>query len=205
VHSHCSNHFSPLLAVLSTLKHLSLRAACSSIHRAIYAQNYVLEHPSQRIVSENTRLISIDVVYDIGANKGDWSLAWSNILPASQFYLFEASNSHRADLERLPFVSSFSLLGDKEQHVVDFYEPADGSNHTGSSLYLEVMARDGEFKASSSVMRRLDELVKEKGIPAPDFMKLDVQGAELDVLNGAGDLLKSCKLILLEAPICEYN
>jgi FkbM family methyltransferase len=38
----------------------------------------------------------------------------------------------------------------------------------------------------------LDSFAREKGIESVDFMKLDVEGAELDVLKGAASFLKSC-------------
>lgn len=42
-------------------------------------------------------------------------------------------------------------------------------------------------------------------LPKPDFIKLDVQGAEIDILKGAGGLLDSCTLLLAERPIVLYN
>ncbi len=38
-----------------------------------------------------------------------------------------------------------------------------------------------------------------------DFIKIDVQGAELDVLNGGADLIRQADYVLIEVPIREYN
>jgi hypothetical protein len=38
-----------------------------------------------------------------------------------------------------------------------------------------------------------------------DFLKLDVQGFELEVLNGSSNCLKNCELVLLEASLIPVN
>src|SRR5690348_15847330 len=44
----------------------------------------------------------------------------------------------------------------------------------------------------------VDILIAEKQFPSPDFIKLDVQGNELEVLRGAEQALKSVEVILME-------
>ncbi len=51
----------------------------------------------------------------------------------------------------------------------------------------------------------LDQLVKQYGLPLPDFIKLDVQGAEVDILQGATETIKNCKRILAELQRVDYN
>jgi hypothetical protein len=52
---------------------------------------------------------------------------------------------------------------------------------------------------------RLDTLIKMFNFPSPDMIKIDVQGAELDVLLGATETLQSCQDIILELQSEEYN
>ena len=42
-------------------------------------------------------------------------------------------------------------------------------------------------------------------MPAPNFIKLDVQGAELEILTGSDGLLEKCHAIYMECPVLEYN
>jgi FkbM family methyltransferase len=50
---------------------------------------------------------------------------------------------------------------------------------------------------------RLDRFAAEHGIGPVDFIKVDVQGADLDVLKGAGDLLKAVSGVLCEVEFIE--
>ena len=39
----------------------------------------------------------------------------------------------------------------------------------------------------------------------PNFIKIDTQGSEIDILKGANKTITNCDLIYLETPIIEYN
>jgi FkbM family methyltransferase len=52
---------------------------------------------------------------------------------------------------------------------------------------LSDQSRDG-FSVVSCPVRRLDEVIREEGLDHVSFVKIDVEGAELGVLEGAGRL-----------------
>jgi hypothetical protein len=52
-------------------------------------------------------------------------------------------------------------------------------------------------------MRRLDDIVADAGTRAPYVLKVDVEGGELEVLEGAGALLDDTELVLLEVSLFE--
>lgn len=51
----------------------------------------------------------------------------------------------------------------------------------------------------------LDNIVKENKLDSPELIKIDVQGAELDVLIGATESLKTCEHLIVELRDVEYN
>jgi len=66
----------------------------------------------------------------------------------------------------------------------------------------------GFFKDGMSTIRptkTLDDVVKERGFPPPDFIKIDVQGCEVDILKGATETLKTVKDLVVELQHSEYN
>jgi FkbM family methyltransferase len=144
--------------------------------------------------------LAISTVYDIGANKGRWSRDMKRVLTRSNFFLFEANESHRKKLVSRGFPFFICVLGSKEE-TRRFYS----IGGTGDSLYLEKTSHYEEANSREVKTRTLKAIVQENKLPAPSFIKLDVQGAELDILTGSDGLLEQCHAIYMECPVLEYN
>ena len=88
-----------------------------------------------------------------------------------------------------------------------FHLPGDESPATGASLYRERSIHYLREKSRDLAVttRRLDILAREHQLPSPDLIKLDVQGAELDVLNGAGAALENCSALIIELSLVQGN
>lgn len=146
--------------------------------------------------------LKIDVIYDIGAFRGEWSNFLNRTsLKNKNFYLFEANEENEKYLEKLNFKYFFAILSDTNKDV-NFYSRVS----TGDSYLVE---QTNLYKENiKSVVKKtitLDEIVKKKNLPLPDFLKIDTQGSELDILKGSQKSISKCSLIYLECPIIEYN
>lgn len=53
-----------------------------------------------------------------------------------------------------------------------------------------------EYGINTAVVTTIDNYVRKQRLPRVDFIKLDVEGAELDVIKGASDVITRFKLIL---------
>jgi len=142
----------------------------------------------------------LDTVYDIGAHRGAWTQAVRPVLPDADFVLFEANPAHASGLaqsgERY-FIETLS----SEERLVDFY----ATGEPGDSYYRELTPNYEDVAPKRVHTATLDAVVKRRGLPAPDLIKADVQGAELDVLAGGANSLAHAKLVLLECALDEYN
>lgn len=74
---------------------------------------------------------------------------------------------------------------------------------TGSSVYEEQTSFDREKQ--NLPMTTLDRLIQDRKEGPCIFIKLDIQGAELDVLDGAPQVLADAEFVFMEVGVLEYN
>ncbi len=146
--------------------------------------------------------LSINIVYDIGACNGLWS-NWikRSVLSNANFFLFEANSYYFSDLIATGYPFFINVLSNEGREFVDFYP---GCN-TGDSYYKETTRWYDNQKPTRMPCTTLDKLIQEKNLPIPNFLKIDTQGSELDILSAAKSILGKTELILCEMPIIEYN
>jgi FkbM family methyltransferase len=158
-----------------------------------------LEFPSIQFSLERLKQngFSPKSVFDVGAYQGDFAAMCLRQWPETEVTCFEVLPEPSARLlafaanrKKIKLISC--LLGARNQDRIEF-NIAD----TASSVLVE-SARSQTNKASFN-MRTIDDVVaKEYEGRGPDFLKMDVQGYELEVLKGATGTLRSIEVILAE-------
>lgn len=135
------------------------------------------------------------VIIDIGAYEGIWTLDVLEVFPSAKILMVEAQESKIPFLERVKGKCknvdySISLLSSEDGKTKTFIE-----NETAS----HVAANEEPGNTSIQMQTQsLDTLLDSKKFPLPDFLKLDVQGHEMEVLKGAERSLDNCTVCLLE-------
>ena len=180
----------------------SLRALIRSLPNAWlnHADNLLFEDRLRRKILSLTREHVVRVVYDIGANKGEWSTQVAEWLPGAKFVLFEANAIHEPLLAARGFDYAIALLSSDFEPKAFFQ-----IGGTGDS-YLKELSH--HYEGVTPVRRDsqpLDYLVESRGFPLPDFVKIDTQGSELDVIKGGEQTLRNATFMLLECPVQEIN
>ena len=143
------------------------------------------------------------VFIDAGANDGIYSLfASRRVGPQGQVWAFEPSSrefdrfQQNLDLNQLENVRPFQVaLADQngqEDLAVAGYEH-EGQNTLGTFVHQGVEPK----RTERVVVRTLDDLVGEEGLSRIDVIKLDVEGAEKRVLDGARNSLARFRPIVL--------
>ena len=146
------------------------------------------------------------VIYDIGACVLHWTKETRKIWPKSKIVLFDAIEE--AEFLYAGYDYNINVLGDTDNKIVDFYQ--NNEYPSGNSYYKEIGSDWASELYNNSnkvqkIMKTLDTVVKERGFPLPELIKIDVQGCEVDILKGAKETLKSCKHLIVEFQHKQYN
>lgn len=141
------------------------------------------------------------LIFDVGAYRGDFARECLANWPTSKIACFEPQAHMQTELEGLPTdrVSIFrTLLGSSEKQGVHLH-----CAETASSVLSE---HYNKHPIVSVAQTSIDIIIEKfyDGV-APDFIKADVQGYELEVLRGATKTLKNVSLLLLEINLIEIH
>ena len=135
------------------------------------------------------------VMYDIGANLGTVSIPIARQRPQSRIFAFEAQQgihqllSRNVRLNGLQNVQTFHCAIGEHDGSLEFpAPPLDGVGNFGG------VGRDAKLPATATVpMRRLDSL---NDLPPPSLIKIDVEGFDLEVVQGGLELLRKHKPVV---------
>lgn len=138
-------------------------------------------------------------IADVGAFNGDWSRMVHAIWPQAQKHIFEANSLKEERLRKLAgeIGADFhlALMGPEDGKEVSFFVMESGSSVLEENSQTQ---RQEETRQTA----RLDTLLDGQTI---DFLKLDVQGFELEVLAGAPKTLETAQAVLLEVSLIAIN
>ena len=142
-------------------------------------------------------------ILDIGANVGQFYNESKSIFTDSYYYLIEGNLKCEESLKQLNVDYSMSLLSDEIKEV-DFYTRIHEERCTGNSIYREKTSffDDDQILLEKRLTSTLNKILPNKTF---DLIKIDVQGSELDIINGGIQLIKNSKMVILEISLVEYN
>ena len=139
-------------------------------------------------------------IVDGGAYRGFWTLEAAKIFPDAQIltvepnpFIQEELSTNVSNIEPLPKLVNVAL--GETQGTATFNIWREEKLDTGASLLNHV---SGAAQKSVDVeVDTLDNVVSQTNL-MPDFVKLDLQGAELMALKGARNVLQHAELMMIE-------
>jgi FkbM family methyltransferase len=153
----------------------------------------------ERCVLERLAAARLRLAFDVGANVGHWSEAVAGLWPDCRVHAFEVAPETFAVLQaRLaPLAGRVTChqlgLSDRVGPQPMYYFP-DAPELTGDTR-RHVQQRSIEFEADLST---LDAFCRAQGIEAIDFLKIDIEGAEHRLLEGAAEALAQRRIKVLQ-------
>lgn len=152
------------------------------------------EVPSQNIFAQYLK--EGDVFYDIGANVGFFSVIAAKLVGnTGKVYAFEPGKENAATVRHNVELNNFKWVEVIEKAV---------SHTSGTGQLLLAEYSGGHALATADVppdltgevtvdLVSIDELIEQQQIMPPNFVKVDVEGAELDVLQGMRETIETHK------------
>lgn len=142
-------------------------------------------------------------IVDIGANKGTWTREALKYFPKAQYTMIEPQNWLKESFQDL-------LNTNKSIH----FFPVGAGNKKGSFMftivdrddscsfrYSEEDAKKQGFKQIEIPVVTLNELIKENNFISPDIIKIDAEGLDIEVLDGASDFFGRTEIFMIEAGV----
>jgi FkbM family methyltransferase len=172
---------------------LALVDFCSRITLAWKNKQYDVRLNGEQALLHRLRRFSPSVLMDVGANVGEWSMAALAAIPGAFIHAFEIAEPTAVQLKRnlAPFqsrvVANAFGLGDTDGDLT-IYLPQESD--TAASMFqtvIEVSAKDHGIKNVAEIRSTIttgDGYMHRNGIGHVDVLKIDVEGAEMQVLKG---------------------
>lgn len=141
-------------------------------------------------------------ILDVGACIGHFYDIAKSIWPESEIVMIEANSNCESAIKNKNSRYYITALSDKIGQRC-FYKNNEAIS-SGESFYKEntIHYNDEVLDPLTVNTNTLDSLLKDEIF---DFIKIDTQGSEIDILKGGSFLVKKADYILLEVSITEYN
>lgn len=177
--------------------------------------NHARKYLNKEVISEKNLLIDTlfstlqklnfepKHIVDIGANKGTWTREVRKIFPHAVYTLIEPQQNMADSMTDLisdkEHVNYFAVGAGQKDEVLKFtFHERDDSC---SFSYSEDDAEKRGFQQEELPVRSLNSLLREHHLPQPDIIKIDAEGLDLEVIEGASDYWGKTEIFLVEAGV----
>lgn len=147
--------------------------------------------------------LELDRFFDVGASSGCWSQKMSQAFPNATFELFEPLVDYVPDyrqrmaevLAESPRFHLHKVALGAECRTTMMHIPSKAFGSTALEMGAGVPA---DWRSLKVEMLTIDHVIQEFRLPAPQAIKIDTQGCELNILQGARETLPEVSVLLLE-------
>lgn len=140
------------------------------------------------------------LIFDIGANIGQYSLMFSNLVGQSgKIFSFEPDYKNfsflqfNVNINKCHNVTCLPFGIGKEDSELEFYRDTETGGRMGS-FKKEFVGENYKGFKENVTLKSFDSIIKTYG--KPDFVKVDVEGFEEEVIKGLTIELENCKFLI---------
>jgi FkbM family methyltransferase len=151
-----------------------------------------------------TILPELKTVFDVGSHVGNWASQVLQLNPRIDLHCFEPCKKtfqviQQKEFEQNVTCNNFGLGSDNTRKTLFVY----GDLSEGNSLYLrrgleKIVGTELQAQTEQVEIRTLDSYCNEKNITEIDFLKIDVEGNELDVIKGGKEYFEGERIKIVQ-------
>lgn len=156
------------------------------------------------------RSLGCAYIVDVGANRGQFALAARKALPGAQIHSFEPlvepARIFRRVFDRDPNVFLYPVAIGKVKTTTAIHVTKDDDSSSilpVAKVQIDMFPGAREIETRQVQVCPLGELIEPASIPPASLLKIDVQGYELEVLNGCQDILDRFAHLYIECSFVE--
>lgn len=197
-----------LIVKLATLLKVNLlglacraRGIGNSANFANNGEYFFLKYELPKIIEKKSSFIFLD----IGQNIGDYTQDLLKLFPKSMVHGFEPNKALKTHLEdrfiNMPNVILNNVALSSTHGTEQLFTYSNEVNSGHATLFKDVfreLHKSDNITSHEIQLNTLENYCKDSNIDTIDFLKIDVEGNEYEVLKGAGKMLSSIKVIQFE-------
>jgi FkbM family methyltransferase len=146
------------------------------------------------------------LILDVGANNAGWSETVKDIFPNAKIVLAEPLAEFKPAIEKYleknpSDLAVFKAIGSK----TEIKEITVTTNYLDASTFLyEKLDASSNYEKREIDVITIDQLLKEHHLAAPDIIKLDIQGYEMEALKGANSTFGKTEMYIIEVSLFPF-
>lgn len=178
----------------------------STLNQKLAKNITIIENKADLLSTFYSNLKSADFtpsfVVDIGANTGTWTRELLKHFPRSKVLMIEPQQRLQTHFQDLISENiSYLPMGVGNKNDILKFTIVDRDDSC-SFIYTEEEAKEMGYEQLNIPIKRLNTIIKENNYPTPDLIKIDAEGLDLEVIEGASDFYGKTEIFLVEATVC---
>lgn len=146
--------------------------------------------------------LEVNLVLDIGANRGGWTKDVLEIFPEAEYHLFEPQywllNENLVKDHPNVSVHKFAVSAEPGKTAFTIHPERDDSS---TLCITHEQANEKGWKQMEIDVTTIDHFISENKLEAPEIIKVDAEGNDLNVIRGGKRILGKTEIILIEASV----
>jgi FkbM family methyltransferase len=198
-----------------------LRSGRSNSARIYFKHHGIWQHNSLTASGEDLFISRVlkssipdrfPILFDVGANIGDYSATLLEHVPSARIFAFEPNPASFKTLsERFSKHASITALNvglGRTSGDLNLYDYTSDEGSAHATLHLDVMKSVHHCTAPKCIrvtIETLEAICRANGIDRLNFLKIDTEGNEFSVLEGARNMIAQQKIDIIQFEFNEMN